>query len=202
MRAAVAIFALAACTPAPQLEADAPTEPPADRIRHYTLWLAGGRIGSATETETWTRGGVTLRRDEDLRFARGDAIVALHTTILVLADTALAPVRVAWTERGQSPHHEEAYRDRRGWHASTRADIPDGAVPAELVPLLVRRDGRFAGTVFLPARGFASGAGTIEPLAGTSRMMARLALAGGRSCSRRSTPVTTACRRAPSTAMA
>jgi len=51
-------------------------------------------------------------------------------------------------------------------------------VPAELVPLLVRRDGRFAGTAFLPARGFVTGSGRIEPVA-PGRFVARLQLAGG-----------------------
>ena len=37
-----------------------------------------------------------------------------------------------------------------------------GAVPAELVPLVLRRDQRFAGTVFLPARGFVTATGRID----------------------------------------
>jgi hypothetical protein len=52
------------------------------------------------------------------------------------------------------------------------------AVPAELVPLLVRRDGAFSGTVFLPARGFVAGQGRIEPVA-PGRLVARLALDAG-----------------------
>ena len=162
------------------LDADAPAQVPADRVRHYTLWLGGGRVGSATETEAWSSGGVTLRRDEDLRFARGDAIVALHTSIVVVADAALVPRRVTWSERGQAPRSGEATRDRAGWHASTGAVLPDDAIPAELAPLRVRRDGRFAGPVFLPARGFVAGAGTIAPVAaGRSPLMAKLALADG-----------------------
>jgi hypothetical protein len=157
---------------------DAPQVPPHDQLRRYTIWLGGARVGTATETETWTPAGVHLRRNEDLRFARGNADVELVTTIDIDADTALVANRVHWTQLGTSESAAEAVRDDRGWHVSTGVRVPANAVPGELVPLLVRRDGSFAGAVFLPARGFVSGTGRIEPVA-PNRLVARLVLDGG-----------------------
>ena len=175
------LVALVACAPRALLTADAPVERPADQIRHYTIWLGGARVGTAVETETWTAAGVHLRRDETMRFLRGDAPVALTTTIDIVADPALVASRVSWTERGPRIRHGEAARDATGW----RVDTDDGvlrlagaAVPSELVPLILRRDGRFTGAVFLPARGFAAGTGRIEPVA-PHRLVARLALTAG-----------------------
>src|SRR5580704_14790388 len=75
-------FAWAACaspiaTPAPVA---APPLPP-DSTRHYAIWLGGGRVGTATETETWSPRGVHLRRTEQMLFMRGDSEVDLATTI-------------------------------------------------------------------------------------------------------------------------
>jgi hypothetical protein len=61
--------------------------------------------------------------------------------------------------------------------AVATAAMPAAAVPAELLPLLVRRDGHFEGAVFLPARDFISGVARIEPVA-DHRLVARLTLAG------------------------
>ena len=52
------------------------------------------------------------------------------------------------------------------------------AVPAELVPLIVRRDHHFAGAVFLPARNFINGTGRIDTVS-RARMIARLVFDGG-----------------------
>lgn len=157
--------------------ADAPAELPADAERHYTIWLGGAQVGTAVETETWSRAGVALRRTETLEFLRGDAPVMLATTIAIDADPELAPLRVEWIERGTSTRHAEARRDRSGWHGAPIA-IPADALPAELVPLRVRRDGHYTGAVFLPARGFLAGHGSIEPIA-PARLIARLALDAG-----------------------
>jgi hypothetical protein len=145
--------------------------------RHYTIWLGGARVGTATESETWSREGVVLRRDETMQFFRGDALVKLATTIEIAADRALVPSRVTWSERGKELHHAEATRDAAGWHVDG-ATLPADAIPAELVPLVTRRDGRFAGRVFLPARGFLVGTGRIDAVA-PARLVARLALDGG-----------------------
>ncbi|MBS1124838.1 MAG: hypothetical protein H6Q90_7066, partial [Deltaproteobacteria bacterium] len=53
---------LAACTTPVPRTADAPTETPPDQERHYTIWLGGARVGTAEETEVWSRSGVVLRR--------------------------------------------------------------------------------------------------------------------------------------------
>src|SRR6185503_4790169 len=112
------------------------------------------------------------------RFLRGDTEVELATAIVVDADPALIARRVRWTETGTDERGAEATRAHDGWQLSTGGTLAMQAVPAELVPLLVRRDGGFTGTVFLPARGFVSGAGRIEPVA-PGRLVARLALDAG-----------------------
>ncbi len=180
MRLAV-IGVLAACaTPAP-LVADAPTETPSDQERRYTIWLGGAQVGTAEETETWSRSGVVLRRVETLRFLRGDAPIEIATTIEIRADHALTASRVTWTENAGTVRHAMAVRDARGWAVTldgAQLALPGGAVPAELIPLVVRRDAKFAGSVFLPARGFVLGHGRIDPVA-PLRFVARLALDAG-----------------------
>jgi transglutaminase-like putative cysteine protease len=164
--------------------ADAPAEVHADQRRYYTIWLGGAQVGTADETETWSPGGVVLRRVESLTFLRGDAPVAITTTIEITASGALVPARVTWTEHAGSDRTTTAVRDARGWRLAADVNggaprtLPPDAVPAELIPLMVRRDGRFAGTVFLPARGFVVGTGRIDPVA-PSRLVARLALDAG-----------------------
>jgi hypothetical protein len=164
-----------AARPQPQ-----PQPLPPDATRYYTIWLGGGRVGTATELETWSPSGMHLRRTETMRFARGDADTELVTTIDIDADLALHARRVRWSERsGEVTRRAEAIRSGDAWHASDPAvAIARGATPAELVPLIVRRDGRFAGNAFLAARGFIGGAGHIDPVA-PGRLVARLALPGG-----------------------
>jgi hypothetical protein len=174
----VAVVACVHAEPA-RVAIDEPSELPADQVRHYTIWLGGARVGTAVERETWTRAGVALRRDETMRFTRGDAELQIATTIAVDADVALVPSRVRWSEAsGSEVHAAAAVHGPRGWTASNGAAIADTAVPAEIVPLVVRRDGRFAGPVFLPARGFVGGAGRVERVA-NARLVARVALASG-----------------------
>jgi transglutaminase-like putative cysteine protease len=179
----VAIAAVAACAqPVPPVR-DAPV-PAVEDVRYYTVWFGGARVGTAIERETTSATGVVLRREESLVFRRGDATVRLATTIEVVADRALVPSRVAWSERGARPRSAEAVRDAGIWtvreHDGALGEpaIPADAVPAELVPLITRRAGRFAGRVFLPARGFIAGSGRVEPIA-PGRLIARLAIDGG-----------------------
>jgi len=169
---------LAACATPVQRTADAPTETPPDQQRHYTIWLGGAQVGTAEETEVWSRSGVVVRRVESLRFLRGDAPVVLATTIEIAADHALSATRATWTEHAGELRQATAIRDARGWTVSfdgAHLELPGDAVPAELIPLVVRRDGRFAGAVFLPARGFVLGRGRIDPVA-PARLVARLEL--------------------------
>jgi hypothetical protein len=168
----VVFLVLAACKlpgGQPHIEApDTPDTQPPDAQRRFTIWLGGAQVGTAVETETWSSSGVVLRRTEALQFLRGDAAIALTTTIDIVASPALVPSRVRWTERG--PGGERA----RDWLPSR----DPMEVPAELVPLIVRRDGGFHGTVFLPARGFVVGKGRVEAVA-PARFVARLALDAG-----------------------
>jgi hypothetical protein len=174
------VVLLAACAASPPRPADAP-EVPADAERHYAIWLGGAQVGTAHETEQWSRAGVVVRRSEAMRFLRGDALVTLATTIEITADRRLAPSRVTWTETAQAPRRGDAVHDATGWTVTDDVGVrrlPEAAIPAELAPLVVRRDGRFAGVVFLPARGFVAGTGRIDPVA-PRRLIARLELAAG-----------------------
>jgi hypothetical protein len=161
------------------LAADLPTEQPHDAVRHYAIWLGGARVGTATEHETWTHDGVHLVRDEQLLFLRGDTAVKLATTIDIDASSALVARRVRWTARtARDERVAEAVRDRDGWRVSSGEHLDGDAVPAELVPLIVRRDGGFAGAVFLPARGFVVGRGEIKPVA-PERLVERVVIDAG-----------------------
>jgi hypothetical protein len=159
----------------------------ADAERYYAIWLGGAQVGTAHETEAWSAAGVALRRTESLHFLRGPALVVVETTIEIAADAALAASRVVWTEAAQGVRRGEAVRDPAGWTVTDGGGVrrlPAGAMPAELVPLVVRRDGRFAGPVFLPARGFVAGTGRVEPVAPDAtdgpgdRLVAHLVLDG------------------------
>ena len=178
------VAGLAACAGAaapPAAPVPAPPRVPADAERDFAIWLGGARVGIAHEVERWSPAGVVLVRDEVMQFLRGNVAIAITTTIEIAADPALAPARVTWTERAQSVRRGEAVRGAAGWTVTGDAlvrSLPADAIPAELVPLIIRRDGRFAGPVFLPARGFAGGAGWIEPVA-PRRLVARLAPGAG-----------------------
>jgi len=172
------IVLVAACAAAPPRAPDARGAPEvaSDAERDYAIWFGGAQVGTAHEVERWSTAGVVVRRTEAMRFLRGDVPVAIATTIEIAADRALAPSRVTWTERARATRHGEAVRDAAGWTVTDDAGarrLPAAAIPAELAPLLVRRDGRFAGPVFLPARGFVAGAGRIEPVA-PRRLVAHL----------------------------
>ena len=174
------MVAVTACAAAPSRSPE-PADVPGDSERHYAIWLGGARVGTARETEQWSHSGVALQRTEAMRFRRGDALIALATTIDIAADARLVATRVVWTETSQGVRRGEAVRDARGWLVTDDGGVrrlPDGAVPAELAPLIVRRDGQFAGPVFLPARSFVAGAGRIAPVA-PRRLIARLVLDAG-----------------------
>jgi hypothetical protein len=193
VRSVVAAAALVACTPRLPLAVDSIdsparsdaraqiAEPPPDQVRRYTIWLGGARVGTAIEREMWSAQGLVLRREENLRFARGDALVSLAMTVEVTTDRALVPHRTTWTETsGGRTRRGFAHRDAGAWTVDADGathELPAAAIPAELAPLVVQRDGRFAGTVFLPARGFVLGPGRIDPVA-PHRMVARMHLGG------------------------
>ena len=177
VRCTLVVFLAACAAAAPRPPTGDAPEVPRDAARDYAIWLGGAQVGTAHEVERWSSTGVIVERTEALRFLRGDVPVAIATAIEITADPALAPSRVTWTERASTTRRGEAVRDASGWtitaDASAPRHLPTAAIPAELVPLVVRRDGRFAGPVFLPARGFVSGTGRIEPVA-PHRFVARL----------------------------
>jgi hypothetical protein len=172
------------CTKPPGLPADMPTEQHRDQVRFYSIWLGGARVGTARESEVWSMTGVHLRREEKMLFLRGDTPMTMTTVIDIDADNTFVANHVRWTERNgegarATERGAEANREESsGWSVSTGEHLAKAAVPAELVPLLVRRDGRFDGAVFLPARGFTSGAGHLEAIA-PGRLVARLDLQAG-----------------------
>jgi hypothetical protein len=177
VRCTPVVFLAACAAAAPRAPTGDAPEIPRDATRDYAIWLGGAQVGTAHEVERWSPTGVIVERTEALRFLRGDVPVAIATAIEITADLALAPSRVTWTERAGTTRRGEAVRDASGWavtaDASALRHLPAAAIPAELVPLVVRRDGRFAGPVFLPARGFVTGTGRIEPVA-PHRFVARL----------------------------
>ena len=176
------VLVLAACAAPPSLPriaADLP-ESHVDQTRYYSIWLGGAQVGTAIEAETWTASGVHLERAEHMHFLRGDTDVELETTIAIDADLGLVAHRVRWTESSNGIKHTgDAIQDGGAWRSNVPGvEIASAAVPAELVPLLVRRDGRFAGPVFLPARNFTGGRGRVDAVA-PDRSIARLELDGG-----------------------
>jgi hypothetical protein len=185
VRAPYVVLALAACAAPPEgrsgprIAAD-PPDVHTDQTRHYSIWLGGARVGTAIEAETWSPSGVHLDRTERMHFLRGDTDVELETTIAIDADLGLVARRVHWAEAANGIEHTgDAIQDDGAWRSNVPGVvIAAGAVPAELVPLLVRRDGHFAGPVFLPARNFTGGRGRIDAVA-PGRLIARLDLDGG-----------------------
>jgi hypothetical protein len=184
VRAPYVVLALAACAAPPagvgaRIAADPPDVHP-DQTRHYSIWLGGARVGTASEAETWSSSGVHLERTERMHFLRGATDVELATTIAIDADLGLIAHRVHWVEAANGIKHTgDAIQDDGAWRSNVPGvAITAGAVPAELVPLIVRRDGHFAGPVFLPARNFTGGRGRIDAVA-PDRLVARLDLDGG-----------------------
>lgn len=173
------LVVLVACAQPASRPPDAPEPVGRDEDRYFAIWLGGARVGTAHERERWSVDGVTLMRREELQFLRGTTPVTISTAIEIAASPALVPTRVTWRQSGADP--AEAIREPHGWtvldHAGASA-LPADAIPAELVPMIVRRHGRFAGAVFFPARGFVVGRGQVEPVA-PGRLVGRLALDGG-----------------------
>jgi len=179
---ALIVFFLGACAAAPSAPKTVAAAPPQlhrDQTRYFSIWLGGARVGTATEVERWSARGVRLERTEVMRFMRGESEVEMITLIAIDADPALVPHRVLWTETaGRVSRSAEIHEEGGAWHGMLDTPLAPHAIPAELVPLLVRRDGHFAGTVFLPARNFVSGRGHIDPVT-PGRLVAQLALDSG-----------------------
>ena len=160
---ALAAIASACGAPAaPPLAAPAPAPASSSDVRYYTLWWNGARIGTAVEREDRAPGRVRLDRRERILVRRGDDLSATELGLTIDADAGLRATEIVLVERdGAVERTGRAVRARDGWRIALAGEpartAPADAVPAELIPLLVRRDGAFAGPVLLPGRGFAVG---------------------------------------------
>ena len=163
VRAALLGTALCACAaPRAPVAFDDDLAAPARSVeRDYTLAWRGARIGDAIERETWRGDGVRLVRRERVRVTRGGAPAATDVEVAIDADRALVASRVEWRELRSdgAPGAARAVRGARGWRIEIAGEpvrtAPGAAVPEELVPLIVRRDGEFHGLVLLTGRGLA-----------------------------------------------
>jgi hypothetical protein len=164
------LAALAACASAPPALPGSGTPDragPAVTERHYTLWWNGARIGSAVEAAHGAGGALTrLERRERLLVRRGDALAAIDLRLAIDVDPGLVARAVTVETRdGGAVVRSGAARGRDGrWRIDVAGEpsrTAAGAVPAELVPYLVHRDGGFAGPVLLAGRGFAIADGEV-----------------------------------------
>lgn len=121
-----------------------------------------------------------LDRTERMHFLRGASDVEIATKIVIDADLGLVAHRVHWSEASNGVERTgDATQEAGVWRSNVPGvEIASASVPAELVPMIVRRDGHFAGPVFLPARNFAGGRGRVDAVA-PDRLVARLELDGG-----------------------
>ncbi|MEZ4365660.1 MAG: transglutaminase domain-containing protein [Kofleriaceae bacterium] len=169
-----------ATTPAQDLDLDLGQRAAPASERWYQLAWRGATVGWAVERVHRDEAGVTVERTEHLRLRRGEAVVEEHTTIVAHATPALVPTRVTVTT-GLGDGGERvrvARRDDAGWRVDGEAvAVPAAAIPVELVPLRVARDGGFAGPVLMAGRGFAVGDGEVVAL-GPRQQRARTRLPG------------------------
>jgi hypothetical protein len=134
----------------------------------YTLWWNGARIGDAEEQLTRGADGIHLVRREHVTVLRGDRLASTRVTIEIRASSDLLASSVSvegWGDDGAAA--ARAARTQDGWRIEVDGE-PErteaaALVPAELVALLVARDGRFDGDVLLPGRGFAVAHLTVTP---------------------------------------
>ncbi len=149
---------------------------------HVLTWR-GRRIGDARETLRATGGGFELVRAERIAIRRGDRVAHLRTRIAIDLDPQLVPLRVSVTSEtnGNAVRGHAVRTHSGGWRARyAGADVPDlapAAVPLELVPLLIARQGtgRYEGPVLLAGYGFATGELYARPIDDASRRV-RLSL--------------------------
>lgn len=151
----------------------------------FVLTWQGARMGSAVEElREHRRDRSTLRftRREHIVVRRGDAEVFNETSIVIDTDHGLRPVEVS-VRRTIGPSLIEGHARRADdgrWHVQFGDEPPriieSGAIPAELVPLLVasRADRRFEGEVFMPGSGFALAHLRVAPGAVANRVTARV----------------------------
>jgi hypothetical protein len=183
----LALASLTACAAAPPALPTHGTDGPAARAaaeQHYTLWWHGARIGSAVERRH-QRAGVLVRleRREHLLVRRGDAVAAIDLRLAIAIDGDLQARTIELETRdGAAIVRGRADRDGGRWRIDVAGEPPrliaGDAVPAELVPDRVHRDGHFDGPVLLAGRGFAVAAGAVAAT-GDGRYRAVLHTAAG-----------------------
>jgi hypothetical protein len=148
--------------------------PPAAPERWYRRAWRRAPVGWAVDAERPGR----IERREHLEVRRGDAVVVteLELAIDVGADLEPTELRARGTDAGRA-WSATATRAADGWHrdGDAAAFAPADAVPSELVPLIVRARGQFAGPVILTGWQLAVGHGVVVP-AGTRRLAARTAV--------------------------
>ena len=139
--------------------------PPASRAYQaaYILTWSQQRIGHATEQLMERDGGYALRREENISIRRGARTVHVRTAVHVALDTAMRPTAVR-VERDGDGGAVTGRADRAAdgtWRASFGGEaarsLPAGAVPLEILPVLLADNARYQGTVMLAGYGFATG---------------------------------------------
>lgn len=132
---------------------------------HFLLTWNGSRIGDASESLRRHGAGLRFERREHVSMRRGDALVHSETVIAITTDQALVARDVTIRQvSDDSLVQGHAHRDKGGrWLArygdEKERSLPDNAVPAELVPILIAASSPgagFRGRVILAGYGFAS----------------------------------------------
>tara|TARA_R110002096_G_scaffold171490_6_gene344580 strand:- start:44912 stop:46258 length:1347 start_codon:yes stop_codon:yes gene_type:complete len=136
---------------------------PALHTSNYYLTWQGKRIGEARERFHRSASGVRIIRTEEIRVMRGGVPVESETEIVIHADQQLHATRVELRARaGAVVRTGSALRaDSGAWVIALEGEAvreaPADAVPLELVPYLVGRNGTadFQSKVLLAGYGFA-----------------------------------------------
>lgn len=136
---------------------------PALHTSTYYLTWQGKRIGEARERFHRSASGVRIIRSEEIRVRRGGVLVESETEIVIHADKNLHATRVELrAQAGAVVRTGHAVRaDDGGWVIALEGEAvrraPADAVPLELVPYIVGREGSadFQSKVLLAGYGFA-----------------------------------------------
>jgi hypothetical protein len=175
LAALVASLAHAACggarAPAPWLERTTATRAAPATSWSFAISWRGRAIGVADVRIERRADVVTVRRHEHLRFARGVVDVDEDVELTVEATATLRARRATWTRRGEPTSTQVATWHADGWRVDDRVVAPADAVPSELVPALVQRDGSFAGPVLLLGAALVLAEARVEAL-GPGRQLA------------------------------
>jgi transglutaminase-like putative cysteine protease len=151
----------------------------------YALSFAGRRIGYATESVRRRGSGYAFERQEHVSIRRGERQIELATTVAIALDDELQARSVEVVRRaGSAETRGQAIRNRdHSWQVGFADEparrLPAAAVPVELLPLLLARQPRFAGSVMLAGHGFATGELYAKPAGGPRRVALALVMPSG-----------------------